>query len=376
MRGVLAERVLAHVVDRGAARLSGELLDLALLAEFKYDEYGQFSPGMRLIESLSLCLAQFKGDDQEAVYRLVRDWPVFVSSAEMQHYIKTAHADHAKPILVREADRQAGICEDHIARIMGSKKFGDLGKKCLYLGLSDGSKIDDFRRFSLLRRGQVYSLHETAGRRKSRMLEKLARSIGSGPGSNTLRFEIVFLVDDFSASGLSYIHEKDGRFEGRIIEFVEQFDGAAEGGRAGPGPPEGGLGGMFAPSLLVVAPLYAATDAAADRTRKHASKMFEKRGIRLGAAVVHEMRAATLTSEGVMGAVEPILAASLDGAMPRGGHGKGGQQRPHLGFDKCGLLAVLSHNCPNNTLPIIRHESDDGPRTRALFPQRKRFGGG
>ena len=374
MRDVLAERVLAHVVDWGAARLSRELLDLALLAEFKYDEYGQFSPGMRFIESLSLWLTRFKGDDQEAMYRLVRDWLVFVSSAEMQHYIKTAYADHAKPILVREAARRAGICEDHIARVMGSREFVDLGKKCLYLGLSDGSRMDDFRRFSRLSHEQVYSLHEIAGQRKSRMLEKLASSLGSGRGPDDPRFEIVFLVDDFSASGQPYI-KKDG-FKGKIREFVEQFDGDAEGGRAGPGPPEGGggLGGMFAPNLLVVVLLYAATDAAAAHIRKHASKMFEKRGIRLEVAVVHEMRMADLTSAEALEAVKPILAAS-DSAKHKGGHGMGRPQRPHLGFDECGLLVVLSHNCPNNTLPIIRHESGD-PQARALFPRRDRFGGG
>lgn len=375
MRDVLAERVLAHIVDWGAAKLSKELLDLALLAEFKYDEYGQFSPGMRFIESLSLWLRQFKGDEQEKMYRLVKDWLVFVSNAEMQHYIKTAYADHAKPILVREAARRAGIREDRIARVTGSREFADLGKKCLYLGLSDGSKMDDFRRLSRLSHEQVYSLHEIAGRRKNRMLEKLARSLGSGPGPDKPRFEIVFLVDDFSASGLSYIDEKDDGFKGKIKEFVEQFDGAAEGGRAGPGPPEGegGLGGMFAPNLLVVVLLYAATDAAAAHIRKHASKMFEKRGIRLEVAVVHEMRMADLISAEALEAVEPILVANFDNSMHKGGYGKGRQERPHHGFDECGLLVVLSHNCPNNTLPIIRHESG---KARALFPRRDRFGGG
>ena len=376
MRNMLAERALAHVVDWGAAKLIKKLHDLALLAEFKYDEYGQFSPDMRFIESLSLWLGRFKGDEQEKMYRLVRDWLVFVSSAEMQHCIKTAYADRAKPILVREAARRAGICEDHIAKVMVSKEFGGLGKKCLYLGLSDGSKMDDFRRFSRLRHEQVYSLHEIAGWRKNKMLEKLASSLGSGHGPDKPKFEIVFLVDDFSASGLSYIDEKDGRFKGKIKEFVEQLDGAAEGGCAGPGHSEGGgLGGMFAPNLLVVVLLYAATDAAAAHIRKHASKMFERRGIRLEVAVVHEMRAAALTSAEDLEAVEPILAASFDSAMPGGGYGKGRQERPHLGFDECGLLVVLSHNCPNNTLPIVWHESGDR-QAKALFPRRDRHGAG
>ena len=364
MRDVLAEKVLAHVVDWGAERPTRELLDLALLAEFKYDEYGQFSPGMRFVESLSLWLARFKGDEQEAMYSLVRNWLVFVSNAEMQHYIKTAYADHAKPILVQEAARRAGICGDRIARVTRSREFGDLRKKCLYLGLSDGSRMDDFRRFSSLGHGQVYSLHEIAGPRKSQMLEKLSKLLGSG--SSNPKFEIAFLVDDFSASGLSYIHEKAGRFEGKIMEFVEQFDGAVEGGPTG----------MFAPNLLVVVMLYAATDRAAAHIKAHASKMFAKRGIRLEVVVVHEICAAAASAAREVRAVEPILAANLDSSILTDGYRKGRHQRPHLGFDERGMLIVLSHNCPNNTLPIVWHESEGDPQARALFPRRKRLGGG
>lgn len=374
MRDVLAEKVLARVVDWDAERLARELLDLALLAEFKYDEYGQFSPGMRFIESLSLWLGQFEGDEQEAMYSLVRNCLVFVSDAEMQHYIKTAYADHAKPILVREAARRADIREDRIARVAGSREFSDLRKKCLYLGLSDGSRMGDFRRFSGLGHDQVHSLYEIAGPRRNRMLQKLSKLLG--PGSGNAKFEIVFLIDDFSASGLSYLHEKGGRFEGKIMEFVEQFGGAGAEGRMGLSRTGGGgLGDMFAPDPLVVVLLYTATDRAVAHIKRHASKMLEERGVRLEVVVVHEICAGAASAEPGMGAVEPILAANLDSSALPEGYWKGRHQRPHLGFDECGMLVVLSHNCPNNTLPIVWHESEGDPRARALFPRRERLGG-
>lgn len=374
MRDILAEKVLARVVDWDAAKLSTERLDLEILAEFKYDEYGRFSPGMRFIESLSLWLGRFEGDERDAMYNLVRERLVFISRAEMQHYIKTAYADHVKPILVREAARRAGMCADHIAMVTRSKEFSDLKKKCLYLGLSDGSKMDDFRRFSNLGHEQVYSMYEIAEPRRGKMVQKLANSLG--PDSGDAKFEIVFLVDDFSASGLSYIREKEGRFGGKIKAFVEQFGGASKEGRPGAGRPEGGgLGDMFVQDPLVVVLLYAATHRAVAHIRKHASKMFEKYGIRPEVVVVHEMRTSAVSAAQEMATIEPILARLLDKSILTDAYRTGRHEKPHLGFDECGLLVVLSHNCPNNTLPIIWHESGD-PKSRALFPRHERFTGG
>lgn len=374
MRDVLAEKVLARVVDWDAAKLSKERLDLEILAEFKYDEYGQFTPGMKFIECLSLWLGQFEGDERDAMYDLVQERLVFISRAEMQHYIKTAYADHVKPILVREAARRAGMCEDHIAKVTRSKEFRDLKKKCLYLGLSDGSKMDDFRRLSDLGHEQVYSMYEIAEPRRDKMVQKLAKSLGHGSGD--AKFEIVFLVDDFSASGLSYIREKEGMFRGKIKAFVEQFGGDSKGDRPGTGRPgDGGLGDMFVQNPLVVVLLYTATDTAVAHIRKYASKMFEKHGIRPEVVVVHKIRTAAASAAQEMATIEPILARVLDKSILTDAYRTGRHEKPYLGFNECGLLVVLSHNCPNNTLPIIWHESG-GPKSRALFPRHERFKGG
>lgn len=363
MRDALAKMVLAHVVDWDAEKLSKEILDLELMAELKYDEYRQFSAGMKFIESLSLWLGQFNaGAERNAVYDIVRRRLVFISSAEMQHYIRMAYADHVKPILVGEAARRAGMSEDLVTKVVQSEEFASLKKKCLYLGLSDGSKMDDFRRFSKLRHGQVYSLYEIAGARRRKMATSLAKSLGCDV--EHAKFEVVFLVDDFSASGMSYIREKDGRFGGKISEFLQQFVDNGDG-----------AGSMLGKDTLIVVLLYVATDRALSRIRKSASSLLGSHGIRLEVAAVHEIREADASAAPQdMERVEGMLEARFDSAVATAGYRMGRHQRPHLGFDECGLLVVLSHNCPNNTLPIIWHESA-GAEFRALFPRRERFFG-
>ncbi len=49
MRDILAERLLAQVMNWSIEDIAEERPDLQALAAFKYDEYQQFSPGMRLV---------------------------------------------------------------------------------------------------------------------------------------------------------------------------------------------------------------------------------------------------------------------------------------------------------------------------------------
>lgn len=47
----------------------------------------------------------------------------------------------------------------------------------------------------------------------------------------------------------------------------------------------------------------------------------------------------------------------------------GNTTRPYLGFDECALPLVLSHNTPNNSLPILWQDSDNNNQFKGLFPR-------
>ena len=52
MRDLLAERLLAAVMGWSAEQVAEQRPILQSFAKYKYDEYQQFSPGMRFVESL------------------------------------------------------------------------------------------------------------------------------------------------------------------------------------------------------------------------------------------------------------------------------------------------------------------------------------
>ena len=52
----------------------------------------------------------------------------------------------------------------------------------------------------------------------------------------------------------------------------------------------------------------------------------------------------------------------------------GKHDEPHLGFDECGLPLIMSHNCPNNSVPILWYENKD-KSIPALFPRIQRYKG-
>lgn len=67
MRAHLAERLLAAVMGWRAEDIGQERPVLQEMASFKYDNYQQYSPGMRFVESLALWLDQFRTREERAI---------------------------------------------------------------------------------------------------------------------------------------------------------------------------------------------------------------------------------------------------------------------------------------------------------------------
>ena len=87
MKDELAEALLARVMgwDHKTSRRSARIADMA---RQKYDEYQQFAPGQRFIESLALWLRQFPAGEARAIaYEFVRRRLIFISAAEMDQLV-------------------------------------------------------------------------------------------------------------------------------------------------------------------------------------------------------------------------------------------------------------------------------------------------
>ena len=180
MREPLAERLLAVVMDWTPEDVSNERPLLQAMAAFKYNEYQQFAPGMRFVESLALWLEQFKTKlERTAAYDFVKSRLVFFSSAEITHLVNVAYADHIRPLLINRAGKATKIPERHMTRIINNNVYKALRRQCLFLGLSDGARIDTFRRVTNLELSheQIWQTYEMSSEKGDEILKKLQEDV-------------------------------------------------------------------------------------------------------------------------------------------------------------------------------------------------------
>jgi hypothetical protein len=337
--------------------------DLQAMAAYKYDEYQQFSPGMRFVESLALWLNQFKtAPERAAAYEFVKERLLFCSTAELNHLVRIAYPDHIRPRLLRKVAAEAGYNERHVAKVAGSVAFKIRQRQCLFLGLSDGARIDVFRRSNSpeLSHEQVLQTYEISSERVEGLLEKLtedvANLLGSDVPDHMKKFRTVILLDDLSASGTSYLTKgQDGEFKGKIGRFYKSVTNSNSDASR--------LVNLQHTEIFVV--LYVATEQARHHLEYVLSEMWRPWGTEYAIIIIHPLRDEICLKPGDGSAFEGLLHAYYDPTIEDEHTQKGGTDLKH-GFAACGLPLVLSHNTPNNSLYLLWAESE---KVRALFPR-------
>lgn len=202
------------------------------MAKFKYDGYKQFSPGMRFIERFALWLNQFEDlGDRKVALEFVRNNLVYISSPEMELLVSSCYPDVIKPILFKKVSAELGIPEYKVKAISSSLNFKLLLRQSLFCGLSDGARIEIFRRSNtgVLSHEQIYQTYELSAKRASKMQEELfadqQKTLGRDPKTDEDRFKVLLLLDDFSASGTSYLKfsSTENKLKGKINALYENI---------------------------------------------------------------------------------------------------------------------------------------------------------
>jgi hypothetical protein len=85
----LAERLLSRVMDWDTTEIKQYIPDLQMLAAIKYDEYGNYGPGAKFLESLAAWLQQLSEDHRQVALDFVLNELVFVSETQMSHLINS-----------------------------------------------------------------------------------------------------------------------------------------------------------------------------------------------------------------------------------------------------------------------------------------------
>jgi hypothetical protein len=274
-----------------------------------------------------------------------------------------AYPEVIRPILLRKAAVEAGLNSWQIAKIAESIPFKVLQRRCLFLGLSDGARIDIFRRYNNLdlSHEQIYPTYELSPGRVDALLAKLTKDLtyllGHEPSDEVKNFQNIVLLDDFSASGISYLNkdQEQETYSGKVAKFYSSvIDRESEVSK---------LIDVNNAEIFVV--LYIATRQALEHLNNIIDEMWTPTGSRSSVIVVHPLSDNIKLKPGTAGSIEQLIQGYYDETIQNEHTDKGGTDLRY-GFAGCGLPVVLPHNTPNNSLSLIWAQTEN---VRALFPR-------
>jgi hypothetical protein len=184
----------------------------------------------------------------------------------------------------------------------------------------------------------------------------LTKLLARAPTDDEASFRSVVLLDDFSASGISYIRKKeDGSHSGKVGKFLESLND-----RSTP------LSQLFTTqSLEVILVLYMGTDTAQRGLVQGLTSLCEPRGYDPTLIVVQPFPETQRVPRGTLPELDVLIDGNYDKDNETTSTALGGTDLKY-GFAGGALPLVLSHNTPNNSLGLLWAE---GQKMLPLFPR-------
>ena len=366
MKKELAENLLAKIMAWDDESKARERARLEVLAAYKYDQYQQFAPGRRFLESLALWLRQFSaGDEREVAYDFVRRRLIFFSDEELNQLVELTFPTIVRPLLFGDAATDEQITPHYrVKAIADSTAYRCLLRQTLVLGLSDGAHTDRFRRVNphAISHEQVFHAydvsHTKAGDLRDKLKTDLASILGEEPSAVDAVFKYVVLLDDFSASGTSYIRQGKvpNQWEGKIPKIISELEKS------------NGLGECISDEgVRVLVVIYIASAHAIEHIRTSLDALkFSKGTIHLH--VVFRLREAARLNKDEEPALFDLLGnPKYFDPIADDEHGAVGQTSMQFGYADGRLPIVLNHNTPNNSVYLLWAE--DVHSVLGLFPR-------
>jgi hypothetical protein len=366
MKATLAKRLVAELMKWSDEDATSAFAWLELMVNYKFDHYKQYGPGHRFYVHLLRWMSQFDAADRECAWQLLREQLVYVSQDEMNHLISLTG-----PII----DREMRVAVGKRLNLPVYRVFEDAQAKCqleemrcrtLYVGVSDGARIDVFRRYNegRISNEQVIPMIEISAAKQSKLTEKLQARLKALKSTAPATFEWVCLIDDFTASGTTSIRFEKNVWDGKVRRFMEE---SAAGGDGSP---------LISTDAHVQVHHYLASHTASQMvTRLLGDYGQQHSGMRFVATFTHvfpEDIAICATPETQ---IAVLLKRRYDPSIETTHTGSG----IALGYKQGGLPVVLDHNTPNNSLATLWARSDPikdeyvaAKHMWPLFPRRHR----
>ena len=373
MNSNLANQLLASIMKWDAPTLASERAALEFMGSMKYDAYDRYMPGMRFMSSLVQWLNDIKEEDRDEAYKFIKEKLVFISSMQMNYLVDLLYDSKIRPILLDMSTAETGMpsykCSSKVVRT----RFEIEKRSALVIGLSDGAHTDILRRSAGFNNEQVLTNYYPDGKKLKDMLDEL-RKDQKLKGIENPFFRRIFLIDDFTASGKSFIRfdESDREYHGKLKRIIDELciKGYVEKEQK-----IEHLSYLLNPEqkiqidiLFCIATEKARTNikSSLDDYLKsvnwqnkvefniHIVQIFEDK---LSIDIKTDKDLVKLLKKDEHFVEECVISKSYK---------VGKNDNPWLGFDECALPVVLAHNTPNNSLPIIWQDAE---RFHGLFPR-------
>lgn len=359
----LALRILSEIMRWDTEQARVEFAWLGLMSRLKYDGYQDFIAGVRFVESLADWLQQFEPSERATAYEFVRHHLVYVGSSEMNHLVELAYPETVQARLLRDVAENLGIPAHKVwSQAEATHLYNLILRKSLFLGLSDGARMDTFRRANtgLVSNEQIVVATQISHEKWDALRDDLRKSLKD----TTARFAFVFLLDDFVATGTTLLRKEDGKWKGKLARFWDDIRRV--------------LPTTFEPGWILCVHHYIATyKASLDIGKNHSLALAERKRnwfqrveFSCGTVLPRDLPIGDPRYSSFMKLVDKYYDPSIQTK-----HTDLGGSDVRLGFGESALPLILEHNTPNNSVALLWAETagNDGHHPmRPLFRRRQR----
>ena len=281
------------------------------------------------------------------------------------HLIRIVAAEKGIPTYRTLADKNAHAAVNRLRR------------QTLFMGLSDGARIDILRQSNVGRLNNEQFVVATQVDKEK--WQDLLGNLREDLQEPQARFRLVYIIDDFAGSGTSFLRydEEKKKWKGKLFRFRESIEATSDV-----------VADMdiFEPNWELCIHYYVASDRA-----KHAinERLKEARGSLKTPGwteTIHVSFGTVLPATLPLGpgldpddAFQKLTHIYYDPVIRTKHTDLGDVTHLGLGFGGCALPLVLEHNTPNNSVALLWAETDGGDRDgkkahamRPLFRRRQR----
>jgi len=360
MKKQLALHLLSQLLDWDTNESTVEFDWLRMMVEAKFDHYQGYTPGERFYVHFIHWLRQFSTlEERRVAYAFVKSKLIFISQREMHHLVSLTY-----PVIQRSTRRciagELGL-KVHETRLhsQARRQIEESELRTLYVGLSDGARIDVFRRDNegVISNEQVVASSEITQEKWKDLKQELRKLLHArGHTGADATFKRICLIDDFTASGSTMVRFEEGKWKGKLHRFCN--------------PNREYLGEFIAANAMIQVHHYLGTAKAATVINELV-RSYEKEigNLKFETTFSHILSAEVVIDGASNQDLVSLISNYYDKTIEKNTH-LGGDVS--YGYRQCGLPVVLDHNSPNNSIALIWARGEHADVMRPLFPRKQR----